>query len=253
MRGQILDAAVTSNRGLILGDDGARYTFAPAGWRDNSVKAAMGMRVEFSPHGAAAMDVSVIQSAPQPVPAPPPPFQAPAYPAPSQPPPQPAPPQTSQVPLPDRASQPLPQRPDSTVPAIPVSRTPMPHSTFVPRFPRAEESKSTVALLLIFLGPLGLCISIFYMKSRPEEWIPILVITVPAIVYLSMSNNWVLLAVTYIGFLIVGILLLMMSQEKWNRNRHFSRDHTYNFLGAPRKEPDHCRTGVCRPDGPQDA
>ena len=63
MQGQIIDAAVASNQGMILGDDGARYTFNSGGWRDASVKAVAGMRVEFSPQGPMAMEVVVIRAA----------------------------------------------------------------------------------------------------------------------------------------------------------------------------------------------
>ena len=51
MQGQILSAAVTSNQGVILGDDGARYTFMPEAWRDPSVRAWVGMRVTFEARG----------------------------------------------------------------------------------------------------------------------------------------------------------------------------------------------------------
>ncbi len=113
MQGQILNTAVASNQGMILGDDGARYTFNPGGWRDGSVRAVAGMRVEFSPQGAWAMDVVVIQAAPQPVPAPPPPAPAPAYPVAPQPTPQPAPTPIGQPSYPPRASQ-ITQQPLST-------------------------------------------------------------------------------------------------------------------------------------------
>lgn len=119
MQGQILGASVTSNQGLILGDDGARYTFVPGGWHDASVKAEAGMRVEFSPQGAAAVDVLVIQAAPPPAPVPiaPAPLVSPVYP-------QHAPPQMRQAPYPPPASQPPPQRPAYTPPATPAPGRP---------------------------------------------------------------------------------------------------------------------------------
>lgn len=58
MQGSILSAAMTSNQGVILGDDGVRYTFTPAGWLDSSTKAVVGMRVSFEAQGGNAVGVS---------------------------------------------------------------------------------------------------------------------------------------------------------------------------------------------------
>ncbi len=57
MQGSILSAAMTSNQGVILGDDGVRYTFTPAGWQDSSTKAVVGMRVSFEAQGGNAVGV----------------------------------------------------------------------------------------------------------------------------------------------------------------------------------------------------
>ena len=261
MQGQILDAAVTSNQGLILGDDGSRYAFTPGGWRDDSVKAVAGMRVEFNPQGAAAMDVSVVAY-------PAPPTPAPAEPTPPAPPPPPSP--VYPQPAPPRASQPPPQRRGFTVPATPVPRTPQPgapqvnqpppqpqgftapatpvqarpSANFVPRFPKAEQSKSTVALLLIFLGPLGQCISFFYIGALPTQWVVTGALLVAGIVFVPIFAFW------YVGCLIGGIILLMISQETWDRNMHYLHDHPIDFLFGANKAPEYCRTGVCRGEGP---
>ena len=52
MLGVIL--SVGSAQGLILGDDGVRYTFTPLGWSDDSVSPQSGMRVTFEPRGSQA-------------------------------------------------------------------------------------------------------------------------------------------------------------------------------------------------------
>ena len=52
MQGVILSTGRA--QGLILGDDGVRYTFTPLGWRDNSVSPEAGMRVDFEARGSHA-------------------------------------------------------------------------------------------------------------------------------------------------------------------------------------------------------
>ena len=241
MQGQILDAAVTSNQGLILGDDGARYAFTSSGWRDNSVKPVAGMRVEFNPEGAAAMDVSVTQVASSPAPSPSSPVQAPAYTVPSQPPPQPAPPWISQPP---------PQRRVVTAPATPVPRTR--RSTYVPRYPQSTESKAIIGLLLIFLGPIGNLISYFIIGARPGQWIAIVFIGVLMVLALGVFPPFTLILLFgwYFGCLIAGIYLLAISEESWNRLMHFRRDHTSGFWKEAKKEAEHCLTGLCRGETP---
>ena len=60
MQGSILSAAMTSNQGVILGEDGVRYTFTPTGWRDGSTKAVTGMRVSFEAQGPNAVGISQV-------------------------------------------------------------------------------------------------------------------------------------------------------------------------------------------------
>lgn len=64
MQGSILSAAMTSNQGVILGDDGVRYTFTPTGWLDSSTKAVTGMRVSFEAQGPNAVGISQVSDAP---------------------------------------------------------------------------------------------------------------------------------------------------------------------------------------------
>ena len=61
MQGVILSAGTA--QGLILGDDGERYTFTPLGWRDNSVSPQAGMRVDFEIRGSHAVGAYPIQGA----------------------------------------------------------------------------------------------------------------------------------------------------------------------------------------------
>ena len=47
-------------QGIILGDDGVRYTFTPLGWQDQSAAPVVGMRVEFEARGSQAVDINPI-------------------------------------------------------------------------------------------------------------------------------------------------------------------------------------------------
>ena len=85
MQGVILSAGTT--QGLILGDDGVRYTFTPSGSPNQSARLDAGMRVDFEPSGSQAMGTRIVPSAaPAPPAAPPPP---PPQVGPQEPPPQP--------------------------------------------------------------------------------------------------------------------------------------------------------------------
>ena len=66
MQGQVLNAAATSNQGVILGDDQIHYTFTQTGWRDHSLKARAGMRVSFEVSGDHAVGVYPERGAVQP-------------------------------------------------------------------------------------------------------------------------------------------------------------------------------------------
>ena len=58
MRGQILSTS-TGNSGIVLDENGARYTFVPAEWRGESVYAHPGMVVEFIPQGSMATNIQL--------------------------------------------------------------------------------------------------------------------------------------------------------------------------------------------------
>ena len=79
MQGNILSAG--SAQGIILGDDGVRYTFTPAGWRDPNISPQVGMRVDFEVRGSHAVGLYPVSGSA------PPSSPAPAPGVPSQPPP----------------------------------------------------------------------------------------------------------------------------------------------------------------------
>jgi phage shock protein PspC (stress-responsive transcriptional regulator) len=63
MRGRILECIVSSNQGLIAGDDGLRYTFAGAEWKTASVLPQSGTPVDFVAAGDMATAVYVFAPA----------------------------------------------------------------------------------------------------------------------------------------------------------------------------------------------
>ena len=80
MQGVILSAGTA--QGLILGDDGARYTFTPLGWRDDGASPQPGMRVDFEVRGSHAVGIYPVPGgAPAPSSAPGVPPDLPSHPA----------------------------------------------------------------------------------------------------------------------------------------------------------------------------
>ena len=156
MQGQILSVAVTSNQGLILGDDGRRYTFTPRNWRDSSVKAMTGMRVEFMGEGAFAANVYAIREAfnatvQRPYQTVSPTSFVPGVPANTQ--------QKARTTQFNPSPPPMPERPP---PAAPTSRriaaTPEARA-------EARQIRKTVGLLC-FLGAIGVFIAHCYIGTR---------------------------------------------------------------------------------------
>ena len=222
------------------------------------------MGVEFSPVGSTATDVTVIQGVFHPAPAPTPSQPGPAQasqappphvvtaPAPSQP----TPPQMRQAPQPPPASQPPPQPRTFTVPASPVLQRPAPpgpgpagpRATFVPNYPEAGISKVTVGLLMILLGPLGFCIAIFMMRAYPGQVIVMVLFTV-----LGIGTFGIFFGFWYLICLCLGIYCLAISERGWDRIIHFRLEHRCStFLGDPKKEAEHCLTGICWAGGRRD-
>lgn len=60
-KGTILDFKIQTNFGIISGDDGKRYSFQGAEWRENEKYPIKGMRVDFAPQGAIATAIYVIK------------------------------------------------------------------------------------------------------------------------------------------------------------------------------------------------
>ena len=83
MQGRVLSAGQA--QGIILGDDGVRYTFTTLGWRDASVQPTVGMRVDFETRGQHALGVYPISGAVPPAFAPTPQAPQPASQVPSTP------------------------------------------------------------------------------------------------------------------------------------------------------------------------
>jgi phage shock protein PspC (stress-responsive transcriptional regulator) len=63
MRGRILDFTITTNQGLIAGDDGLRYTFIGAEWKTAAVLPKSGTPVDFVASGDTATEVYVFAHA----------------------------------------------------------------------------------------------------------------------------------------------------------------------------------------------
>jgi hypothetical protein len=61
VKGTILDYTIQTNAGIISGDDGKRYSFKGAEWRDTGKYPAKGMRVDFLPQAEIATSVYLFQ------------------------------------------------------------------------------------------------------------------------------------------------------------------------------------------------
>lgn len=63
IKGTILDYAIQTNTGIISGDDGQRYPFQGADWREAGKFPSKGMRVDFTPQSECASAIYPIQDA----------------------------------------------------------------------------------------------------------------------------------------------------------------------------------------------
>jgi hypothetical protein len=63
VKGTVLDFTIQTNAGIISGDDGQRYSFQGAEWRDTGKYPAKGMRVDFTPQSERASTIYLIQDA----------------------------------------------------------------------------------------------------------------------------------------------------------------------------------------------
>lgn len=208
MQGQILSASVTGNQGVILGDDGVQYSFTATDWRDNSARAASGMRVDFSGQGFFATEIRPTHSVNYAVSAPP-------------------------NPVPSMSSPPVSPT-TSNASARPQTGYIPPAA---PNIPGEKKSKVVVGLLYIFLGPIGSLISFFYIGVRTDA-VGILFLIGTLLTFPIQILLWPL-------YIILGIVLLCISDERFDKGVHIRRDHkNWN------KKLEHCLTGECfAPDG----
>ena len=95
MQGTILNVASQSNQGIILGDDGIHYTYTTFGWRNTTVAATPGMKVDFDVRGSHAVGI----------------YQLPGA----------APPSYTNPAVPQSSLQPLPQQPGYVNPSQPAA------------------------------------------------------------------------------------------------------------------------------------
>ena len=202
MQGQILSVAVTSNQGLILGDDGRRYTFTPRNWRDSSVKAVTGMRVEFMGEGAFAANVYAIREAfnatvQRPYQTVSPTSFVPGVPANTQ--------QKARTTQFNPSPPPMPERPP---PAAPTSRriaaTPEARA-------EARQIRKTVGLLC-FLGAIGVFIAHCYIGTRMTAG----TVLFSLFLLITLPIQYVL----YPIYFVVAIVVLCMGDNRINRSAH---------------------------------
>lgn len=205
MQGRILGASATANQGVILGDDGVRYSFNPNDWRNNAVMASTGMRVEFRQQGVFAKEVytvgdSIVPPPPQPVHvAPPTPVTPRAFASPW--------PATQATRPFDPVPTPRPARPRPPQPksrrslATPDART------------EALELRRNGALLL-FLGPIGAFI--FYFKVGTQMTMGTVVLL--AVILVTIPFQYIF---AYPAYIIIAAVILAMGDRKIDEYAHY--------------------------------
>ena len=187
MQGTILSVAVQGGQGLILGDDGVRYTYTPLGWRDASMGTAQGMRVDFEVRGSHAVGIYPAPGAAAPPVQPQQPVQLPpTFPA------GPAPPVQPQQPV-----QPPPAYPSAPAPTAPAAPAAPPRSP-VP----ATNTSSSWARPKVLIGALvaivvvGFGAYLLYQETRSDEDIA-----------LSVARGWTGSSIDDISELAMGLLV----------------------------------------------
>ena len=112
----------------------------------------------------------------------------------------------------------------------PTPASSVPEAAYLP-----SKSKALIGLLCIFLGPLGGLIAIIYMGVRPPSILGIVTLTIMILICIVF---WPFLIIAWPGFIITGIMMLFVSDEKFTFGIHKSRYHT-GLLGRE------CSTGEC--------
>ena len=207
MEGQILGTTGAASQGVILGDDGARYTFTSQGWGDSSTVPAAGMRVDFVEHGAYAWSVYPRPGAPPTWRAAPP---VPAAPVP--------PPPTAQT----RPIYPVVPPPSAPPPPAAPSYA---GGRRAPGYAGPRKSKTVVGLLH-FLGPLGGMITKFYAGdwSSALTWMRtfldlLLSVILGYTAVLAMMHGGYFFApplLICLPYILMGIVILSLSEEEFD-------------------------------------
>ena len=279
MQGQILNASAVSNQGVILGDDGARYTFTPRDWQGGSMKAAAGMRVDFEDQSSYAAYVRPIQGAPHPSAAPafppavtaapinPVPPVQPSPPAPTAPinpvppvqpspptptaPINPAPPVQPSPPTPTAPVNPVPpvqpSPPAPTAPGSPAAPVPVQRGAYdrAPHMPPAapnvpRERKSKVAVgLMYILLPQPLGMTIAYLYIGARFHASLIVVLI-ILWCMGIITAFIFSLLLWPITMIIGIVLLCRSDESFDRLVHVLRDHKNG-----NSKIENCLTGEC--------
>lgn len=227
MQGIILSASVTGNQGLILGDDGSRYTFTSRSWQDYSAKAFAGMRVEFKDEGAFATNVVAVGDA-----TPAPYVQSPGN-------------SWQSTPVASRAYANIRQEPQHTPRdsvSAPGSAQEETKSRTAARNAAWAEAKKLrlIEALLLFLGPIGAFIFEFVFvgvrMTAPYAFCLVLCLILLPLLYLL-----------YPIFFIVAVILLLTSNwgiDKMVHRVHVLREHGEFAWGCRSKCP-HTSRSVC--------
>ena len=150
MQGTVLNIAGQGGQGVILGDDGSRYTYTLLGWRDSTVTAFPGMKVDFEIRGTHAVGV---------------------YPLPGQVPPAPA----VAANMPYRNSPTIPtfprQQPSTAVPSAP--NAPVGSSQYAPAMPNGTASPALSKPLIgviVGIAVLGIAMLVFFLIPGTDGW-----------------------------------------------------------------------------------
>lgn len=100
-----------------------------------------------------------------------------------------------------------------------------------------EKSKVLCGLLCIFLGFVGVTIVNFYLEQQ-TKYLALAMCVLLLILFPLFVASWFFCA-------IIGIVILLRSDESFEDDVHFTRDH--NFWGD--RNIKHCRTGECARKG----
>ncbi len=207
MEGQILSTTGAGDHGVILGDDGARYTFTSQGWRDSSTVPIAGMRVDFEGRGAYAWSVHPLPGA------------APTWRI------DPAAPAAPVPPPPTAQARPVhPVGPPASAPSPPPAPS-QNGGMRARRYDGPKKNKKAVGLLHL-LGPLGAMIAKFYAGdwSSVRTWIStfldlFLLVVLGFTVVLAMLHGGYFFAsplLVCLPYIATAIMILSLSEEEFD-------------------------------------